>query len=649
MWLLSTTDASLHLFDNPARVPGGYAILSHVWQPPELSFQDIMEKRHHSLASSASASKILWCAQAAKRLGYDWAWIDTCCINKTSSIELQEAINSMFKWYAAAAVCLAYMQDVPDNCYVEASHSSFRKSRWFTRGWTLQELIAPRQLMFMSVHWRCLGTKASLASLVEEITGINAEVLTMRRALRNVSIARRMLWASSRVTTKSEDEAYSLMGIFDVSMPAIYGEGPRAFQRLQEELMKHLADYTLFAWGPVMPKTAETWTSQTHRHKRDVVSSLLATSPSDFSGHTLARPPGLTSVGFDAVLEHARRCIDVGDVKQHRYAIVAGPHGAELLPKARGAFEDIYVDNSVASGSPLLHPWIVQLQSAEPRHVCVPTWVGAHLTQFGFEAVSWGGPPQPSQLVFGPIKKPPCTLTLENRRLSERIIVGFLYDARVQPYQVVENGSRTYGDQYRQAKLTATRWPKPDCYCVEIRLDGEVYTSIRATELKSNLASGSPPLDTVRMRQEGTYSMNGSLLQPTKDEAFRPSAWRTASAHQLPPSAKASATGFRHPDLRKPRSVGYITENGGVDPALRIPELREGRPRAQGRHIVSQPPEPDVLQASDSDSTNSTESNVICIMPPSPPPEEVERAPTSTQARGRSITGIPRMLALRLA
>ncbi|KAL7280871.1 hypothetical protein ACG7TL_005815 [Trametes sanguinea] len=158
----------------------------------------------------------------------------------------------MYEWYAAADVCFAYLEDVSDDHDPRLKDSKFRRSRWFKRGWTLQELIAPAVVIFLSKEWRPLGTKASLADLVEDITGIDRMVLTHEEPLDSVSVARRMSWAAKRQTTREEDKAYSLMGIFGVNMPTIYGEGSNAFVRLQEEILKHVPDQSIFAWGPLL-------------------------------------------------------------------------------------------------------------------------------------------------------------------------------------------------------------------------------------------------------------------------------------------------------------------------------------------------------------------------------------------------------------
>ena len=187
----------------------------------------------------------------AEQHGYRWAWADTCCIDKTSSAELEEAINSMWTYYALAEVCYVYLADVPSKPSLALNNSEgpFARSRWHKRGWTLQELIAPRTLVFMSCDWERLGTKAELADCLAQITHVPASVLTFRKALADVSVAQRMSWAADRKTTRLEDEAYCLMGIFNINMPTLYGEGGKAFYRLQEEIMRTYIDTSILAWG----------------------------------------------------------------------------------------------------------------------------------------------------------------------------------------------------------------------------------------------------------------------------------------------------------------------------------------------------------------------------------------------------------------
>ncbi|KAI0767174.1 heterokaryon incompatibility protein-domain-containing protein [Fomes fomentarius] len=315
MWLLRTSNGELRNFSSPSDVPeGGYAILSHVWQEREMSFQELHALRataepasgsspgseshtgNTATARSRASSKIRECCILAESHGYKWLWIDTCCIDQSSSAELSEAVNSMFAWYSHAQVCYAYLHDVPAGEEGEdglARHGSpFRRSRWFTRGWTLQELIAPRSLVFLSREWAVLGTKASLAPLLEQISGVDADVLTFRRPVADVSVARRMWWASNRATTRIEDGAYSLMGLFDVHMPTIYGEGARAFRRLQEEILKRTSDQTLFAWGNTLPMHATPFRERLSYSNYHTDSHLFAPSPASFrsSAHMVPLP-----------------------------------------------------------------------------------------------------------------------------------------------------------------------------------------------------------------------------------------------------------------------------------------------------------------------------------------------------------------------
>ncbi|KAI0753203.1 HET-domain-containing protein [Daedaleopsis nitida] len=299
MWLLRTSTGELEYFNSPSDVKGGYAILSHVWQRREMSFQELWNLRLPVVSSqldsnprSRASPKIRECCKLAESHGYKWLWIDTCCIDRTSSSELSEAVNSMFAWYSQAHVCYAYLHDVPSVGSLTRGDSAFRRSKWFTRGWTLQELIAPRSLVFFSQDWQMLGTKASLSALLEQISGVDADVLTFRRHISDVSVARRMWWASSRQTTRIEDQAYSLMGLFGVHLPTIYGEGIRAFRRLQEEILKHTSDQTLFAWGHVLPIRSTPFRERLSHSNYHDDSHLFAPSPAAFhnSAHMVSLP-----------------------------------------------------------------------------------------------------------------------------------------------------------------------------------------------------------------------------------------------------------------------------------------------------------------------------------------------------------------------
>ena len=258
MWVLSTARAELHYFSDSAAVPGGFAILSHTWtqnSAGEQTFQDVQDINKSCKNSGENprdrvCEKIRRCCEIAENDGYDWVWIDSCCINKESSTELSEAINSMFNWYAFAEVCYVYLEDVKDGDNPGNENSGFQKARWHSRGWTLQELLAPAFVIFLSMEWKKIGTKYELRVPLSQCTGINMEYLTRELDFRlDASIATRMSWAAKRKTTRVEDEAYCLLGLFDIYMPTLYGEGGHAFQRLQAELVKQSTDATLFCWG----------------------------------------------------------------------------------------------------------------------------------------------------------------------------------------------------------------------------------------------------------------------------------------------------------------------------------------------------------------------------------------------------------------
>ncbi|KAI5361235.1 Putative heterokaryon incompatibility [Septoria linicola] len=249
MRLLNTQNWELKSFPNSAGYTPPYAILSHCWSEnanDEVLYADV---QNGTATSKKAYPKLLAAMQQArdwKGGSYDWIWCDTCCINKESSAELSEAINSMYTWYAGSEVCFAYLEDEQFD-----SPTQLQESKWFTRGWTLQELIAPKELIFYDKNWRRVGSKSfpAIRDMVVEKTGIPEEILTASGNLQSISIAQRMSWAAHRFTTRPEDKAYCLMGIFQVNMPMLYGEGAdNAFHRLQEQIMKDSNDHSIFAW-----------------------------------------------------------------------------------------------------------------------------------------------------------------------------------------------------------------------------------------------------------------------------------------------------------------------------------------------------------------------------------------------------------------
>lgn len=236
MRLLSRHDDghfSLHEF-MPGDIPD-YAILSHTWNPSyeEVSFKDFVEGR---MKDKAGYRKLVFCADQAATDGLSYFWVDTCCIDRSSSAELSEAINSMFAWYRNAVVCYVYLSDVSTN-------AELQRSRWFTRGWTLQELIAPLSVKFFSVEGQYLGDKSSLVQEIHAITGVPVSAL-QGAPLSRFSVHERMAWAKFRRTSRIEDQAYCLLGVFGVHMPLIYGEGENALVRLRKETQSLDSDTT---------------------------------------------------------------------------------------------------------------------------------------------------------------------------------------------------------------------------------------------------------------------------------------------------------------------------------------------------------------------------------------------------------------------
>ncbi|KAF5675061.1 beta transducin [Fusarium circinatum] len=256
-----------------------YAILSHRWgnDDEEISFKDMTR----GTTNKVGMTKVKGCCRQAKKDNLKYAWIDTCCIDKESSKELDEAINSMFQWYRRAAICYTYMSDVPHEQDIWESTSSFSTSSWFTRGWTLQELLAPGEIHFFDETWSLIGTKEELASEIEDIIGIPRRFLLGWVDFHQASVAQRMSWASKRKTKREEDIAYCLLGIFNVTMPMIYGERHEAFKRLQLKIMEQTADDSILAWG--VKVQGREFESQTGPREDNTSAGIFAMSPMDFA------------------------------------------------------------------------------------------------------------------------------------------------------------------------------------------------------------------------------------------------------------------------------------------------------------------------------------------------------------------------------
>jgi hypothetical protein len=260
----------LILEDFSARQKPPYAILSYTWgdAQDEISFADFHNPS--ILRKKPGFHKITLAAMEAKATGIDYIWVDTCCIDKSSSTELTFSINSMFQWYAEANICYAYLSDV----YLPADHDSspmkdqspglfdlLQNSRWFTRGWTLQELLAPEYVILFDANWNKIGNKASFRDTISSITGIEAAVLgkaykfELKPFYDHIGSTKVLLWStvmrwsSKRNTSRPEDTAYCLMGIFGVHMPLLYGEGEkRAFGRLQHDMVRRASSNSLLTW-----------------------------------------------------------------------------------------------------------------------------------------------------------------------------------------------------------------------------------------------------------------------------------------------------------------------------------------------------------------------------------------------------------------
>ncbi|KAI6039168.1 heterokaryon incompatibility protein-domain-containing protein [Pisolithus marmoratus] len=267
--------------NGPKLVGTAYAILSHCWGEPEDEVQ-YMEMESLTKTGITTRSKV------QRRSGYrkirgsclqarhddlHWLWVDTCCIDKRSSAELSEAINSMYVWYANSDRCYAFLHDVDtETLPTKPDNKTFAEfngwPKWFSRGWTLQELIAPENVHFFNRSWEYITNKQDSARKLNDITGISMDVLQKGLTFSYPSVAQMMSWAADRTTTREEDRAYSLLGLFGVHMPMLYGEGKHAFLRLQLEVIRMINDQSIFAWG---------WRKETGS-----ASGFLANDPRDF-------------------------------------------------------------------------------------------------------------------------------------------------------------------------------------------------------------------------------------------------------------------------------------------------------------------------------------------------------------------------------
>ncbi|KAL8946879.1 MAG: hypothetical protein Q9222_006778 [Ikaeria aurantiellina] len=269
MRLLNTSSLEFEEFFDSDIPP--YAIPSHRWGRKEVTYK---EMRKRTAKPGLGQKKIeMFCRMVASLHYLEWAWVDTCCIDKRSSAELSEAINSMYKWYRRSVVRYVYLSDVelspgalgtcdssegsPQLISYPDIKQQFHHSRWFTRGWTLQELLAPEKVLFFDSSWTRIGDRQDLALEISSVTKIHKQYLVCDEQcepISKASAARKMSYASRRSTSREEDMVYCLLGLFDVNMPLLYGEGAvESFRRLQVEILQKFNDESLFAWTAVLP------------------------------------------------------------------------------------------------------------------------------------------------------------------------------------------------------------------------------------------------------------------------------------------------------------------------------------------------------------------------------------------------------------
>lgn len=323
-----------------------YAILSHTWEDGEVSFQEMGVPS--SRQGKRGFIKVKKACETTLSLGLEYIWVDTCCIDKTSSAELTESINSMFEWYRKSRICIVFLAD-----YGTDHNAPLGPCKWFSRGWTLQELIAPEHINFYNSTWGLIGTKESMAGRLSLVTDIRMNAITGRIPLHHFSVAQRMSWAAGRKTTRVEDRAYSLLGLFDISMPMLYGEGAKAFRRLQEEIIKRTNDLTVLGWRP------DELTDVEEHNDHDGVLPALAADPDAFrfSSHLQRSrfsemPTSHTNMGLQLV--------------QRRLFLLSRSQDSLLGPLATG------VEDSTEDGYLYLLEVGRHRDDGEDLYVCIP-------------------------------------------------------------------------------------------------------------------------------------------------------------------------------------------------------------------------------------------------------------------------------------
>lgn len=286
-------NASTHALESFTSEGPPYAILSHVWGSEEVCLQDWQLGVKQD---SEGHQKVLGTCELALQDGIDYVWVDTCCIDKTNHFELSQAINSMCAWYRDAEVCYVLLSDldvqVEERSAQQANHgctqedqdpdadsgthrmssaeeATFVDSRYFKRGWTLQEMLAAKVVQFFAADGTYLGNLRNLANVVWAATGIDTLLLNGMKSLDDCSIPEKVSWAAGRSTTKVGDRAYSLLRLLEVSMDLCYGDGIQEFVRLQKEILEQAQGIQVLAWD------------RTAKSKRKM---LLADRPDDFRG-----------------------------------------------------------------------------------------------------------------------------------------------------------------------------------------------------------------------------------------------------------------------------------------------------------------------------------------------------------------------------
>lgn len=423
MRLLRTRTLDLEAFYDPGTRPR-YAVLSHTWEPGRhLTYSDLAADPEHALSGTGSELVRRAC-DVAQKLGHEYLWVECICVDGSSTAEVSEAVNSSFRWYQEASACLVYLADLPSE-YPD-DETSWRECRWWTRAWTLPELLAPPTVRFYDEDWNFRGTKTSppILDIISHITHISEHVLRDGSLIRRTSVAKRMSWAATRKARRVEDMAYSLLGIFGVHMQTVYGEGTESFKRLQDEILKDTRDMSLLAWE-AQPDDKRLFRGLFASSPKEFVRFISCppewTTPLSFAGEIQSTSKGLSiTAPFISYPCHSQRILllDLGThVQQRKTALVLFRYNDYYVRPATNATISTEPGGSTTTSISAMRDLDVPTSCVVSNALAAPTFANGELTLPPAEKT----PRQPTLAASLPLRGPTHPVALARRRGNRSI------------------------------------------------------------------------------------------------------------------------------------------------------------------------------------------------------------------------------------